>query len=143
MVLEKFMEKLEFASAEGIANAFGYLVNTKNFDTDVWNKLIKDLSGKEFEPGFSKVSLKAPFLFRYDDVSDGEFAYPSMGSSFVCDMFARGYKPVFDAVHYLSIALKENEKISQNATTLINDLNGKFELNDKAYNWEKFNAHLI
>ena len=47
-LIEKFIEKIKFTSAEGIVYVMGYLVNTNNYDAELWNKLIENLSNKEF-----------------------------------------------------------------------------------------------
>ena len=69
-LIEKFIEKIEYASAEGVVNAMGYLVNTKNYNAEIWNKLVESLENKEFSPEFTKVCNKTPFLFRYQEVED-------------------------------------------------------------------------
>lgn len=71
-VVTKFMSKVEYASAEAATNAMAFLVNTNNFDNNVWNKLLQSFASKEFVPEFTQVSNKTPFLFRYKEVDNKE-----------------------------------------------------------------------
>jgi hypothetical protein len=71
-LINKFLGKIEYSSGEGIVNAMGYLVNTGNWDHNIWNQLISALNTKEFMPEFTKVCNRSPFLFRYREVDEKE-----------------------------------------------------------------------
>ncbi len=70
ILINKFLEKLEYSSGEGIVHAMGYLVNNGNWDLNIWNQLINSLNTKEFMPEFTKVCNRSPFLFRYREVGE-------------------------------------------------------------------------
>lgn len=67
-VISKFLSKIDYASAEAVTNAMGFLVNTKTFDNEIWSRLLTNFSCKEFVPEFTQVCNKTPFLFRYTEV---------------------------------------------------------------------------
>lgn len=69
-LINKFLEKIEYSSGEGVVNAMGYLYNTGNWDNNIWNQLISSLNTKEFFPEFTKVCNRSPFLFRYREVGE-------------------------------------------------------------------------
>lgn len=67
-----FVNKIQYASAEGVVSALEFLVSNNNYDQGVWDVIAGSLKNKEFQPEFTHVTNKTPFLFRYVEVSDKE-----------------------------------------------------------------------
>jgi hypothetical protein len=146
LLIDEFMAKIDYSSAVGVTNAIAYLASIKNFNQSTWEILSKSLREKEFDPEFTQVTNRTPFLFRYKEVSTKEMKvsildeninfFHSLGNQFII----LGYKAVFQAYHYLKVAEANGVK---NLTQTIEDLERKFRLYEKTSNWNYFNQHLI
>jgi hypothetical protein len=69
IVLQKFLQKVEYADADSLASVMYALTKFKHFQNEVWTKLIHNLQGKKFTPEFTLVQPKLPFVFRYSEVT--------------------------------------------------------------------------
>ncbi|MCP4649800.1 MAG: hypothetical protein GY853_06930 [PVC group bacterium] len=74
-LISNFTKKLKYADGESIANVLYSLAALQNFDKTLWSSLLEELSTKAFQPEFTQVSNKAPFLFRYyeNDVDKNKY----------------------------------------------------------------------
>jgi hypothetical protein len=97
-ILNRFMDKIEYADAESIAQVAHYLAYTGNKDNRIWSVLLSSLNDKLFYPEFTKVTNKNPHVFRYEEVGEKDNkAFDKVTS----DLYLKGYRPVFDLYNAL------------------------------------------
>lgn len=134
-VLEKFIQKLDYADAASISQVL-YTLNTfKYYNNSTWKTLIKSLDERHFESEFTKVTNKAPFIFRYKDIPQSSFKVKGMdklGNS----LHLLGYKPIFEA--YYAISQAQNNKV--NSEEYLKTMGDKFQILREEY--ENYTKHI-
>jgi hypothetical protein len=97
-ILNRFLEKVEFADAESISQVAHYLGHCGNKHNVIWDLLINNLRGKLFYPEFTKVSHKNPHVFRYVETSEKDHSAYDKNTQ---DLYINGYRPVVDLYNAL------------------------------------------
>ena len=122
-ILNKFVEKIQYADAELISQVLYSLSKFEHYPTDIWNRLIKELSTKAFEPEFTKVRPHFPLFYRYQEVKT-ESVISHYLDARGNELFLHGAKPVFEAYNSISRAAYKNNSIQ--ATEYLTYLEEKF-----------------
>jgi hypothetical protein len=92
-ILSRFLEKIEYADAESIANVAYYLAHTGHKSSATWGILLNNISTKSFYPEFTKVINKNPFIFRYEEIKEKSNSnFDKISEA----LYLNGYRPVVD-----------------------------------------------
>jgi len=110
-IVKCFLIKLEFADSESISQVLFSLSKLNLYEnTENWNTIIKELSGKSFDVEHTKVTPTLPHLFRYQEVEDFSTKhrlFNELGNK----LFISGYKSVFEAYYAIINATHKNSNI--------------------------------
>lgn len=123
LCVEKFLEKLEFADSESIANVMFSLSHFRNFESQIWELLCKALNEKLFVPEFTQVSPKEPHVFRYEDI-DTKSAESDLLDAFGNKIFINGYLPVYLAYSSLKKASENGVNCEESLSNLSRRFSG-------------------
>ena len=63
--------KLEFADSASLVKILGFL-HQRNIRNELSDRILGELLNKQFEPEFTMISNRSPFLFRYEEISNKE-----------------------------------------------------------------------
>jgi hypothetical protein len=122
-ILNKFLQKIQYADAESISQVLFCLDKFNHYPVDIWNRLIQEISNRNFEPEFTKVRPHFPIFYRYHEVSDAQncsIHLDKVGN----EIFFQGAKPIYETYNAVSRAVYKNNAIQ--ASDYLRHLEEKF-----------------
>ena len=105
VLLEKFLEKVEFADADSISQVLHSLAFYQYYKPEIWNKIIAQLYNKHFEPEFTAVKPLFPKFFSYREVSDFERSLNHIDPK-VNDLLVKNFAAVYEAYNAINKAAR-------------------------------------
>jgi len=122
-IFNTFLNKLEHADADSIAQVLFVLSENNIFEPEKWNPLIDCLSRRLFQPEFTSVSFNMPSISLFRETKTG-MNLKHM-NEFGSKLFSEGYLNAFEAYHSLKKAEEKGNGIN---TGIIQDLEKRLPL---------------